>query len=215
MKYFKPLFVLNTEFSILKKSNITKDLFKNMYKEVLAPWKGCLYTRSLLEPESFYFNKCTLLKSSHHHPNSHKAKFPEPPGGARVEGQAAYDGCRSALKTILPGADGPGFPTPGLGLDGLMSTNREGGTTQVTGLNSKGSFVLLADPPSDIILKFTDNTKVAGLLNGGAEAARRSRSSRRFPHDELQQHQRDGDGLQESQSRSTRVAHSARWPFDL
>lgn len=81
-----------------------------MYEEVLASWKGCSCARSLLDPDSFYVNKCTLLENSHHHPNSHKAKFPEPPGGAREEGQVIYDGCRSALKTILPGADGPGFP---------------------------------------------------------------------------------------------------------
>lgn len=117
---------------------------------MLASWKGCSRTRSLLDPDSFYVNSrinvCTLPESSHHHTSSHKAKFPEPPGGAR-EGQVAYDGCRSALKTILPGADGPGFPTSGLCLYGWMSTNREGGTTQVSGLNSTGSFVLLADPP--------------------------------------------------------------------
>lgn len=134
MKYIKPFFVLNTEFSILKKANIAKALFKHMYKEVLASWKGCSCPRSLLDPNSFYVNSrinvCSLPESSHHHPSSHKAKFPEPPGGAR-EGQVAYDGCRSALKTILPGADGPGFPTPGLCLYGWMSTNREGGTTQV------------------------------------------------------------------------------------
>lgn len=122
-----------------------------MYKEVLTSWKGCSCTRSLLDPDSFYVNNRinvrTLLESSHHHPSSHKAKFPESPGGAREEGQVAYDGCRSALKTILPGAGGPGFPTPSLCLDGWISTNREGGTTQVSSLNSTGSLGLLADPP--------------------------------------------------------------------
>lgn len=103
MKYFKPLFVLNTEFSILKKSNIAKDLFKYLCKEALASWQGCSCTWSFLDPDSFYVNSrinvCTLPESSYHHPSSHKAKFPEPPGGAREEGQVAYDGCRSALKT--------------------------------------------------------------------------------------------------------------------
>lgn len=136
---------------------------------MLAFWKGCSCTRPLLDPDSFYVNSrinvCTLLESSHHHPSSHKTKFPEPPGGAREEGQVSYDGCRSALKTSWQTWISHPWSVPG-----WMDVHKQRGWDH-TGLRPQQHRLLRAVswPPScvswtlcvfshfsDIILKFTN-----------------------------------------------------------